>query len=309
MNALEITDLCKTYKNGTQAVSNIHLTIEQGDFYALLGPNGAGKSTTIGMITTIVTKTAGTIKIQGHDIDTAPSQAKSLLGAMPQEVNLNVFETPWRILLTQAAYFGIPAAKAKPRAVYLLKQADLWGKRNTQVRRLSGGMKRRLMIARALIHEPKLLILDEPTAGVDVELRASMWEFLQAENKKGLTIVLTTHYLEEAEKLCNKIAIINHGKLVIDTEMKRLLTRLDDEVLLLHLTSPCSSLPDTRYKMRLRDADVLEVTLKKCDDLTHVLAALSAQGVEVSRIIPARSQLEHVFVNLLDKFSGESDVR
>lgn len=308
MKALELINVSKTYKSGVQAVSQVNLTIEPGDFYALLGPNGAGKSTTIGMITTVVTKTSGTIRIMGYDIDQAPSQAKAMLGTMPQELNLNIFETPWQILLTQAAYFGISSRRSKPRAEYLLKQADLWQKRDSQVRHLSGGMKRRLMIARALVHDPKLLILDEPTAGVDVELRQSMWEFLQAENRKGLTIILTTHYLEEAEKLCNKIAIIHQGKLVVDNNMKTLLKSLDNEVVLLQLKEPCEQLPATAMALTLLDKETLQVTLKKEDDLTTLLTLLSAHHITVNRITPARSQLEHVFVGLLDKLPGGQHV-
>ena len=300
MKALELIDVCKTYKNGVQAVTRVNLTIEQGDFYALLGPNGAGKTTTIGMITTVVTKTSGAINIMGHDIDKSPSQAKAMLGTMPQEVNLNIFETPWQILLGQAAYFGISSRQSKPRAEYLLKEIDLWQKRNSQVRHLSGGMKRRLMIARALIHQPKVLLLDEPTAGVDVELRQSMWEFLQKENHNGLSIILTTHYLEEAEKLCNKIAIIHHGNIVINDSMKTVLKNLDNEAVLLQLKWPCEKLPDVGVKLVLRDKDMIEATLKKEDDLTELLSKLKSNDIVVSRIMPVRSQLEHVFVSLLE---------
>lgn len=306
MNALDLIDVCKTYKNGVQAVTHINLSIEQGDFYALLGPNGAGKTTTIGMVMTVVTKTSGTIKIMGHDIDKAPSQAKAMLGAMPQEVNLNIFETPWQILLGQAAYFGISSRQSKPRVEYLLKQVDLWQKRHSKVRHLSGGMKRRLMIARALVHNPQVLILDEPTAGVDVELRQSMWEFLQEENRKGLTIILTTHYLEEAEKLCNKIAIIHHGKIVVNDSMKAVLNNLDNEVVLLQLKQPCEHLPDVGVKLLLRDKDRIEAVLKKENDLTDLLVQLKSHNIIVTRVTPARSQLEHVFVSLLE--SGDQHV-
>lgn len=305
MKALELIDVCKTYKNGVRAVDHINLSIEPGDFYALLGPNGAGKSTTIGMITTVVTKTSGVIRIMDHDIDTAPSQAKAMLGAMPQEVNLNIFETPWQILFGQAAYFGISARQTKSRVEYLLKQVDLWEKRHAKVRQLSGGMKRRLMIARALVHNPKVLILDEPTAGVDVELRNATWEFLQQENRQGLTIILTTHYLEEAEKLCNKIAIINHGKIVVNDHMKTILKNLDNEVVLLKLQNPCEHLPDVGVKLSLYDKDIIEATLKKEHDLTELLLALKQHQIIVSRVMPVRSQLEHVFVGLLDKLGGD----
>jgi len=307
MYALEIKNLCKTYGNGVNAVKDMNLTIEQGDFYALLGPNGAGKSTTIGMITTVVNISSGSIKIMGHDNAKEPSKAKTMLGAMPQEINLNIFETPWQILLNQAAYFGIAKRKSKARAKYLLEQADLWHKRNSQVRFLSGGMKRRLMIARALIHEPKLLILDEPTAGVDVELRNSMWEFLQGENKKGLTIILTTHYLEEAERLCNKIAIINHGQVVVNKNMKSLLKSLDEETLLLQLDKPLSALPDIGLAMQLQEEDMIKLTLHKDEDLSAVIAQLAQHDIKVHRVTSERSALENVFVNLIDKISGEKD--
>jgi ABC-2 type transport system ATP-binding protein len=233
--ALEITGLEKVYKGGFRALKGIDLTVDEGDFFALLGPNGAGKSTTIGIITSLVNKTAGCVKIFGYDIDQHLEKAKSFIGLVPQEFNFNQFESLVNILVNQAGYYGVERKEAKQRAEKYLKQLELWDKRNNAARMLSGGMKRRLMIARALMHEPKILILDEPTAGVDIEVRRSMWTFLQALNKQGITIILTTHYLEEAEMLCRNIAIINHGEIVENTDMKSLLAQLDIETFVFDL--------------------------------------------------------------------------
>ena len=229
MKALSIKNLTKTYKGGVQALKGIDLDVEEGDFFALLGPNGAGKSTTIGVISSLVNKSAGSVEVFGHSLDGDLNAAKKMIGLVPQEFNFNQFESVLRIVVTQAGYYGVPVAEANERAEKYLKQIDLWGKRNEPARSLSGGMKRRLMIARALMHEPKLLILDEPTAGVDIEIRRSMWRFLKEINEQGITIILTTHYLEEAETLCRNIAIINHGIIVENTSMKSLLAKLDVE--------------------------------------------------------------------------------
>ena len=233
--ALDIRNLQKTYNNGFVALKGIDLQVQQGDFFALLGPNGAGKSTTIGIVTSLVRKTQGQIHVLGHNMDAEPAQAKRLIGLVPQEVNFGQFEKPINIVLNQGGYYGLPRALVRERAERYLKQLDLWDKRDVQARRLSGGMKRRLMIARSLIHEPKLLILDEPTAGVDIEIRRSMWEFLQQINQQGTTIILTTHYLEEAENLCRNIAIIDHGQIVENTSVRELLDRLDTETFVLYL--------------------------------------------------------------------------
>ena len=235
MYALEIEQLRKTYSGGLEALKGISLNVTEGDFYALLGPNGAGKSTTIGVISSLVNKTSGKVKVFGYDIDQSLELAKQHLGLVPQEFNFNPYETVEQILLQQAGYYGVPRALAKQRAQKYLTQLELWDKRNERARHLSGGMKRRLMIARALIHEPKLLILDEPTAGVDIELRRSMWEFLKKINQQGITIILTTHYLEEAEMLCRNIGIINKGELIENTTMKDLLSKLDVETFILDL--------------------------------------------------------------------------
>lgn len=235
MQALNISGLTKTYKGGVQALKGIDLTVEQGDFFALLGPNGAGKSTTIGVISALVNKTSGKVSVFGHDVDTELEAAKSCIGLVPQEFNFNQFETVLQIVVNQAGYYGVPRSIAKERAEKYLTQLDLWEKRNSPARTLSGGMKRRLMIARSLMHEPKLLILDEPTAGVDIEIRRSMWQFLEEINQQGVTIILTTHYLEEAEMLCRNIAIIDKGVIVENTSIKALLSKLNIETFILDL--------------------------------------------------------------------------
>ncbi|WP_373797084.1 ABC transporter ATP-binding protein, partial [Jeotgalibaca porci] len=234
-HALEITDLKKVYATGMEALKGIDLTVEEGDFYALLGPNGAGKSTTIGIVTSLVNKTAGQVKVFGYDIDTQLVQAKQQIGLVPQEFNFNPFETVEQIVVNQAGYYGVPRKEALKRSEKYLKQSNLWEKRHVRARMLSGGMKRRLMIARALMHEPKLLILDEPTAGVDIELRRDMWEFLRELNEHGTTIILTTHYLEEAEMLCRNIGIIQSGRMIENTSMKKLLAKLQYETFIFDL--------------------------------------------------------------------------
>src|ERR1700761_7846451 len=249
MNALSIRGLTKTYKNGIHALKGVDLDVEQGDFFALLGPNGAGKTTLIGIVTSLVNKTSGTACVFGHDIDRELEAAKACIGVVPQELNFNQFETPYTIVVNQAGFYGIPRPIAKARAEQYLKQLQLWEKRNTMARGLSGGMKRRLMIARALMHEPRLLILDEPTAGVDIEIRRSMWDFLREINSRGTTIILTTHYLEEAETLCRNIAIIDGGRIVERDRMSSLLRRLNTEVFVLNLAAPLGQAPQLSHAL------------------------------------------------------------
>lgn len=262
-HALKISNLQKTYKGGFQALKGIDLTVEQGDFFALLGPNGAGKSTTIGIITSLVNKTAGEVDVFGHSIDNELEQAKSFIGLVPQEFNFNQFESLLRILVNQAGYYGVDRKLAFERAEKYLKQLDLWDKRNDAARNLSGGMKRRLMIARALMHEPKMLILDEPTAGVDIELRRSMWDFLRELNQQGITIILTTHYLEEAEMLCRNIAIIDSGTIVKNTNMKSLLATLENETFVLDIPVTDIQPKLDNFCYRVIDDHTLEVDVKK----------------------------------------------
>lgn len=300
MHALEIKQLSKTYGNGVKAVKNIDLTVEQGDFFALLGANGAGKSTTIGLISTLINKTSGSITIQGYDLDSHPAQAKSCLGLVPQEVNLNVFETCEQILLNQAGYYGISRQVAKPRADHLLEQLGLWDKRRSIVRHLSGGMKRRLMIARALIHQPKVLILDEPTAGVDIEIRRTMWEFLTRTNAEGTTIILTTHYLEEAEQLCRTIAIIDKGQIIRHGTMKSLLQTLCHQTLIFNSDSPIEALPDLHpYEATLIDNNTFELRLEHNVTLNQVLAVLSQKGINIVSMRNKTNRLEELFLDLI----------
>ncbi|WP_448214223.1 ABC transporter ATP-binding protein [Colwellia sp. MEBiC06753] len=301
MPALEIKELQKVYKGGFHALKGINLTVQQGDFFALLGPNGAGKSTTIGVITSLVNKSSGTVKVFGHDIDQALETAKSFIGLVPQEFNFNQFETLTRILVNQAGYYGVERSLAHKRAEKYLKQLDLWDKRDTPARMLSGGMKRRLMIARALMHEPKILILDEPTAGVDIELRRSMWEFLRELNSQGITIILTTHYLEEAEMLCRNIAIIDKGNIVENTSMKQLLATLDIETFVLDLPSDSIKPKLNDFTYRLLDDHTLEVDVQKAQGLNGVFAQLSEQGVQVLSMRNKSNRLEELFVRLVAK--------
>jgi len=304
VKALSIRNLTKTYLKGPMALKGIDLDVEQGDFFALLGPNGAGKSTTIGIVTSLITKTSGEVKIFDIDLSTSPEKAKSYLGLVPQEFNFNGFEQVENILLTQAGYYGIPKKEAAPRVEQLLHQLDLWDKRFTPSRSLSGGMKRRLMIARALVHQPKLLILDEPTAGVDIELRRSMWQFLQEINAQGTTIILTTHYLEEAENLCRNIAIIDHGSIIENTDMKSLLNRLDKEVFILDLKQP---LPDnidlSGLAIHQLDSKTLELELKRDDIINNIFTRLTQQGIEISSMKNKANRLEELFLALVDRTS------
>lgn len=301
-HALSIQGLTKTYANGFVALKGIDLEVKQGDFFALLGPNGAGKSTTIGIISTLVNKSSGKVSVFGNDLDTHPLQLKRCIGVVPQEFNFNQFELAFNILVTQAGYYGIKRGEAKVRAEQLLKQLELWDKRDTQARLLSGGMKRRLMIARALVHGPKLLILDEPTAGVDIELRRSMWDYLIKLNREGTTIILTTHYLEEAEQLCRNIAIIDHGQIIENTSMRTLLTTLQVETFILDLKKPLEYKPVLKgYEFQLADERTLEVQVVKNKGMTDLFTQLARQDIEVLSLRNKANRLEELFVSLVEK--------
>ncbi|MUK50244.1 ABC transporter ATP-binding protein [Aliivibrio fischeri] len=304
MYALEIEQLRKTYSGGFEALKGVSLTVEKGDFYALLGPNGAGKSTTIGVISSLVNKTSGKVQVFGYDIDTQLVQAKQQIGLVPQEFNFNPFETVLQIVMQQAGYYGVSRSLAKERAQKYLTQLDLWEKRNDRARNLSGGMKRRLMIARALMHEPKLLILDEPTAGVDIELRRSMWEFLKQINEQGVTIILTTHYLEEAEMLCRNIGIINKGEVIENTSMKSLLNKLQVETFILDLAenSPVPVL-DGAKATSCKDGSI-EVEIDKSQGLNYLFEQLNHQGINVLSMRNKANRLEELFVSIVR--SGEA---
>jgi ABC-2 type transport system ATP-binding protein len=302
--ALEIKQLHKVYKSGTVALTGIDLEVQQGDFFALLGPNGAGKSTSIGIISSLVNKSSGTVKVFEYDLDTQLEDAKSQLGLVPQEFNFNQFETVLQIVLNQAGYYGVPRSVAIVRAEKYLGQLGLWEKRDARSRELSGGMKRRLMIARALMHEPKLLILDEPTAGVDIELRRSMWEFLKQINQQGVTIILTTHYLEEAESLCRNIAIIDKGQIVENTSMKNLLSKLNKETFLLDIAPTEAAISLEGYSFRQLDSHSLEVDVEKAQGLNAVFSSLTAQGIQVLSMRNKANRLEELFVSLVENGRG-----
>ncbi|HEM7132947.1 ABC transporter ATP-binding protein [Providencia rettgeri] len=305
--ALELSQLTKTYPGGVKALKGIDLSVEDGDFYALLGPNGAGKSTTIGIISSLVNKTSGSVKVFGYDLEKQVVQAKQQLGLVPQEFNFNPFETVLQIVLNQAGYYGVTRSVAVQRAEQYLTQLDLWEKRDERARNLSGGMKRRLMIARALMHQPKLLILDEPTAGVDIELRRSMWTFLKNLNAQGTTIILTTHYLEEAEMLCRNIGIIQHGELVENTSMKQLLSQLESETFIFDLM-PKSLIPQLLgYESRLIDTSTLEVDVKREQGLNSVFSQFSEQGVQILSMRNKANRLEELFVNLVKRESNATE--
>jgi ABC-2 type transport system ATP-binding protein len=302
MHALSVQGLVKRYRNGVEALKGIDLEVAEGDFFALLGPNGAGKSTLIGICTSLITKTAGRVTVFGHDMDTDLEAAKACIGVVPQEFNLNMFETPETIVVNQAGFYGIPRSVARERAERYLKQLSLWDKRDKMSRTLSGGMKRRLMIARALVHEPKLLILDEPTAGVDIEIRRAMWDFLRELNAQGTTIILTTHYLEEAETLCRNIAIIDGGRIAEADRMDRLLRRLHVESFVLSLRAPLAVAPHVMgYDIALVDPQTLEVEVSKERDLNELFARLSADGVQVVSMRNKVNRLEEIFMRLVDK--------
>lgn len=300
--ALSITGLKKSYDNGFEALKGIDLSVQEGDFFALLGPNGAGKSTTIGVLCSLVVKSAGEVKIFGTDIDQDFSKAKRDIGVVPQEFNFNQFEKVADIVINQGGYYGLPRAVAVERAEKYLRKLGLWEKRNTPSRSLSGGMKRRLLIARALVHEPRLLILDEPTAGVDIELRRSMWTFLKEINAGGTTIILTTHYLEEAESLCRHVAIIDKGYIVENTSMKALLQRLDKEVFVFDIKDPLSTVPSlSDYPVTLVDEKTLEVELQKGQSLNQVFVLLAEQSIDVLSMRNKANRLEELFVSLVEK--------
>jgi ABC-2 type transport system ATP-binding protein len=302
MNALSVRGLTKTYKNGIQALKGIDLDVEQGDFFALLGPNGAGKTTLIGIVTSLVNKSSGQASVFGHDIDRELEAAKTCIGIVPQEMNFNQFETPYTIVVNQAGFYGIPRPLARERAEKYLKQLQLWDRRDKMSRGLSGGMKRRLMIARALVHEPRLLILDEPTAGVDIEIRRSMWDFLREINEQGTTIILTTHYLEEAETLCRNIAIINGGLIVERDRMSSLLRRLNTETFVLNLRNSLDVAPPLEgYGVVLLDNHTLEVETAKEQNLNDVFGRLSSLGIEVLSMRNKVNRLEEIFMRLVEK--------
>ena len=301
MNALSVRGLTKTYKNGVQALKGIDLDVEEGDFFALLGPNGAGKTTLIGIVTSLVNKTAGEASVFGYDIDRELEIAKSCIGVVPQEINFNMWETPYTIVVNQAGFYGIPRPIARERAERYLKQLSLWDKKDKMSRSLSGGMKRRLMIARALMHEPRLLILDEPTAGVDIEIRRSMWEFLREINSRGTTIILTTHYLEEAETMCRNIAIINNGLIAERDRMSSLLRRLHTETFVLNLRDSLDTAPQLAgYDLSLVDSHTLEVEVSKEQNLNDLFARLSALQIEVLSMRNKVNRLEEIFMRLVE---------
>ncbi len=300
MKALDITGLKKTYKGGTQALKGIDLQVEEGDFFALLGPNGAGKSTTIGIVASLVNKSQGSVSVFDHSMDKDLVGAKSCIGLVPQEFNFNQFETLFQIVINQAGYYGVPRNIAKQRAEKYLKQLDLWEKRNEPARELSGGMKRRLMIARSLMHEPKMLILDEPTAGVDIEIRRSMWTFLKEINEQGITIILTTHYLEEAEMLCRNIAIIDKGVIVENTSMKALLSQLNMETFILDLPVQTTPPKLDGFAYRNTDDHTLEVDVDKNAGLNGVFEQLTQQGVTVLSMRNKANRLEELFVRMVE---------
>ena len=302
MQALSLQRLAKTYRNGVQALKGIDLDVGEGEFFALLGPNGAGKTTAIGIVCSLVTKTSGTVRVFGHDVDTELEAAKACLGVVPQEINFNQFEKVQTILTNQAGFYGIPRAVARERVERYLRQLQLWEKRDAMSRTLSGGMKRRLMIARALVHQPRLLILDEPTAGVDIEVRRSMWDFLRQINAEGTTIILTTHYLEEAEQLCRRVAIIDEGRIIEHGAMADVLRKLQSEAFILNTRDPLPAvvaLPG--HRTRRLDDHALEVEVSKEQNLNEIFAALSARGIAVLSMRNRANRLEELFLKLVER--------
>jgi len=301
MQALSLRRLTKVYKNGIMALKGIDLDVAEGDFFALLGPNGAGKTTAIGIVTSLVNKTSGVVEVFGHDIDRELEAAKSCIGIVPQEMNFNMFEPVETIVVNQAGYYGIPRSLARQRAEKYLKQLSLWDRRNSIARSLSGGMKRRLMIARALMHEPRLLILDEPTAGVDIEIRRSMWEFLKDINEQGTTIILTTHYLEEAESLCRNIAIIDGGRIIERDSMANVLRKVQVETFVFNLREALAAAPVIHhFRTTLADDHTLEVEVLKGQTLNDVFAVLTARGIGVGSMRNKVNRLEELFIRLVD---------
>jgi len=310
LNALRIKNLKKTYKNGVNALKGVDLTVKEGDFFALLGPNGAGKSTVIGIISSLINKTSGHVEVFGHNLDNHTPDVRMHIGLVPQEFNFNIFEPIGEILINQAGYYGINREQAKQRAETYLKQLKLWDKRYDMAKELSGGMKRRLMIARALMHRPKLLILDEPTAGVDIEIRHSMWAFLKEKNDEGITIILTTHYLEEAESLCNNIAIINDGITVEQTQMRTLLDRLHIETFILYLSTAIDSIPECEgYAIRKVDNTTLEADISATQNMTDLFDILKSCGIEVVSMKNKTNRLEQLFIGLVNnKSTSHKDI-
>src|SRR5882724_7643850 len=299
--ALEISNLKKTYPNGVEALKGVSLSVQPGDFYALLGPNGAGKSTLIGVVSSLVNATSGEARVFGVPIHARRSEAMQMIGLVPQELNFNLFEQPFQICVNQAGFYGIDHKTAGERAEKYLKQLALWDKAFEISRTLSGGMKRRLLIARAMMNEPRLLILDEPTAGVDIEIRRSMWKFIQGINAAGTTVILTTHYLEEAEQLCRNIAIIDRGRIIENTAMKHLLGKLDVETFVLDLTKACAELPTVDgVKLTRVDDHTIEAEMSRAHDLNSLFAALSSRGVTVTSMRNKANRLEELFVRLID---------
>ena len=309
MKALSISNLKKEYQGGVQALKGIDLQVEQGDFFALLGPNGAGKSTTIGVISSLVTKTSGSVKILGIDIDENHSLAKKKLGVVGQEVNFNQFEKVGDIIRNQAGYYGLGFRKSKENAKYYMKKLDIWDKRNEQARKLSGGMKRRVMVAKALVNNPELLILDEPTAGVDIELRRSLWDFLTEINDNGTSIILTTHYLEEAERLCRNIAIIDSGEIVENTSMQELLTRLEVETFIFDLLEPIKELPEVKeFKFIIENPKRIKVTVGKEQGLSTVFKKFTELNIEISSMRNETGRLEELFLGLVEPSLKEKEL-
>jgi ABC-2 type transport system ATP-binding protein len=307
MHALAIDNLKKRYSNGVEALKGIDLKVNEGDFFALLGPNGAGKTTAIGIITSLVNKTSGSVNVFGFDLDRQRESVKSCIGVVPQEVNLNMFERNFNTLVNQAGYYGVPPKAARQRAEKYLKLLHLWDKRNEIARSLSGGMKRRLMIARALVHEPKLLILDEPTAGVDIEIRRSMWQFLRDINAAGVTIILTTHYLEEAESLCRNVAIIDAGRIIKHDRMANVVRELQTEAFVLSLRDELTTLPVIPgYTVRERNSTEIEVEVANGQGLNDVFAALSEQSIKIVSMRTKSNRLEELFIRLVGDHSTES---
>jgi len=304
MFAVKITDLTKRYAKDEEALKGIDLTVSAGDFFALLGPNGAGKSTTIGILSSLINKSSGSIEVFGHDLEKEPELAKSCIGLVPQEFNFNQFEPVDEILINQAGFYGIPRNEAKQRAEHYLKKLSLWDKRKAQARELSGGMKRRLMIARALVHNPKLLILDEPTAGVDIEIRRSMWSFLKEINQAGTTIILTTHYLEEAESLCRNIAIIDKGVIIENTSMTSMLRRLNQEVFVLDTEDAIDDLPTLKgFELTQVGESSFEVSVAKESGLNRLFSALNEAGITVLSMRNKQNRLEQLFIDMVGEKS------
>ena len=307
MNALKIKNLKKTYKNGVNALKGVELTVKEGDFFALLGPNGAGKSTVIGIISSLINKTSGQVEVFGRNLDTNSSDVRMHIGLVPQEFNFNIFEPVGEILINQAGYYGIDRKEAKKRAQEYLRQLELWDKRFNMAKELSGGMKRRLMIARALMHRPKLLILDEPTAGVDIEIRHSMWEFLKEQNANGTTVILTTHYLEEAESLCNNIAIINDGITIEQTQMRSLLDRLHVETFILYLGEPVDTIPNcSDYSVSRIDSKTLEADINDSQNISELFNILTSCNIEVVSMKNKTNRLEQLFIGMLNNKNGQN---